>query len=122
MFIGIFGIESKKKTMMEIAPVVCPEHGMTRAVLSASFMFFHFFFIPLVKWNRQYLLELRCGCVYVLTKKQAEFIRKEGTIDFRGLTKMHSGGYSAADKRCQVCNKRFDASYRYCPFCGSELK
>ena len=121
MFIGIFGIESKKKTLMEIAPVVCPDHGMTRAVLYECFTFFHFFFIPLFKWNRQYLLELRCGCIYALSKEQAETVKKDGTVDFSGLTKMYTGG-SAAYKHCGTCNKNFDDSYRYCPFCGSELK
>ena len=121
MFIGIFGIDSKKKTVMELASVICPNHGMTRAVLSMSFTFFHFFFIPLFRWNRQYLLELRCGCVYALTKEQAQDIQAGGAVDFRGLNRVFSGG-KAAYKHCRSCNKNFDTSYRYCPFCGSELK
>ena len=94
---------------------------MTRAILSEIFSYFHFFFIPLFKWNHDYRLTLRCGCVYFLSKEQAKDIINGEDYDLHTLTKLHNGGFDGY-KHCRLCNKNFDTSYVYCPFCGDELE
>ena len=121
MFIGIFGIETKTKTQGEVTALNCPEHGMIRGAIEMTFTYFHFFFIPLFRWNREYRLVLRCGCVYVMTREQAEAAIDGGKVDLEQMVRVHSG-YQPEYKHCGACGKNFDSSYRYCPFCGTELK
>ncbi len=121
MFIGIFGIETKTKTLGDAPSVTCPDHGMTRGRIELAFTYFHFFFVPLFRWNREYTLHLRCGCIYTLTREQAEAILDGGQVHLGDMTRKHTG-QQAAYKHCGACGKNFDSSYRYCPFCGTELK
>jgi len=120
MFIGIFGIESKQREVKEFSNVVCPSCGLTRSVLFEQFMFFHFFFIPLFKWDRKFFLKLRCGCVYELDREYFEEIKKSEELDFSRMRKIFSED-KVEYKKCLKCGKSFIDSYSYCPYCGDKL-
>ena len=51
-FIGIFGIDSKEKEIKNLINSYCKKYNISSDLtLIKSFTFFHFFFIPLFKWN-----------------------------------------------------------------------
>jgi DNA-directed RNA polymerase subunit RPC12/RpoP len=120
-FIGIFGIEEKQKEMMKVGGIVCPDCGRrASATLYFCYTFFHFFYIPLFKWNKSYLVRLTCcGAVYECGDKAAEEIRRSGKIDFSKCKKRRDAqGYGL---NCPYCGSRVAPGFSYCPYCGNKL-
>lgn len=118
-FIGIFGIQSKSKLQKEYENVICPDCGrFSRAELFESYMYFHFFFIPLFKWDRKYYIKLRCcNAIYVAEQDYAKELLGNDTIDF---TRLKKAGISDS-RTCPNCGVYVDTSFNYCPNCGHKL-
>ena len=122
-FIGIFGISEKEQEIMRFSGIICPQCGkMSSAVMITHYRYFHLFFIPLFKWNRQYLITLRCcGAVYEADPEYARELMNGHAIDFSRLKKVSSGFggfYQDTDTACPRCGRTFDKSFAYCPHCG----
>ncbi|GAQ25561.1 zinc ribbon domain-containing protein [Tepidanaerobacter syntrophicus] len=117
-FFGIFGIQQKERTIKEFDNVICPECGkLTRAELWESFTYFHFFFIPIFKWNRQYYIKLRCcGAIFMVDPDYAKELKRDGEIDFNRLKKI-----KIPKNICPNCGSFINPSFAYCPFCGQKL-
>jgi hypothetical protein len=126
-FIGIFGIEEKKKELKTFPQVVCPLCGhFTQAVLFERFTYLHIFFIPTFRWNRHYYIRLRCcGTIYEADAETAQQLKTSDDIDFTRL-KLVSGGFSGfsgfegRDAVCPGCGRSYDGSFSYCPHCGTK--
>lgn len=117
-FIGIFGIQNKDRLIKEFDNIICPNCGrLTRAELIESYTYFHFFFIPLFKWDRKYFLRLRCcGSYYEVEKEYVPDIRQSSTIDFSRLKKL-----GATSGFCPNCGCYVNPGYNFCPHCGAKL-
>src|SRR5690625_1352731 len=60
-FIGVFGIQSKAKTIKTEQGVICPVCGSyDRYDVLQTFNYFNIFFIPIWRWNKRYFLKTRC--------------------------------------------------------------
>ncbi len=120
-FIGIFGIEPGDKIVWQRDGVACPCGGYGQARLRMEYEFFHFFFIPLFKWNKRYTLTMGCcGTTYDVPGEEAEAIRRGGSINFARLTKRNgTGGWDI--RRCPRCGYPADEEFEYCPKCGNRL-
>jgi hypothetical protein len=120
-FIGIFGIEDDAKELRVIGNIVCPACGRyTAARLVFSYTFFHFFFIPLFKWNKTYFVQLKCcGALYACDKETADEILRTGEIDFEKCRRQSPG--SGGGGHCPYCGGRLDGGFIYCPYCGKKL-
>jgi hypothetical protein len=83
-FFGIFGIQQKDRSIKEFDNIICPDCGrLTRAELRESYTYFHFFFIPLIKWNRQCFLQLRCcGSLYMVDSDYVDELKRSENVDF----------------------------------------
>ena len=75
-FIGIFGIESKSKEIKILENLQCKKCNLkTKGKLIKTFDCFHFFFIPLFKWNESYYVVCnRCNSVYEIPKEKGKEI------------------------------------------------
>jgi hypothetical protein len=125
-FIGIFGIEEKEKEIKDFSNVICPNCGrLARAVLYMQYTCFHFFFIPLFKWNRRYYLKLRCcDAVYEAPSDYVQELKDSSFVDFTRMQKVSGGFGGTYDdffKTCAFCGKTFDKSFSYCPHCGKHV-
>lgn len=120
-FIGIFGIEDNVKELRAIRNIVCPVCGRyASAWLLFSYTFFHFFFIPLFKWNKTYFIKFDCcGAVYACAKDTADEILRTGEIDFEKCSKQSQGCGGA--EHCPYCGGRLSGGFAYCPYCGKKL-
>lgn len=120
-FIGVFGIEDRQKEIMKINDIVCPGCGRyAAAALVFSYTFFHFFFIPLFKWNKTWFVRLHCcKAVYECGGEAAEEIRRTGKIDFSKCQKRH--GAHDGGRHCPHCGSQVSSGFSYCPYCGKEL-
>ena len=121
-FIGIFGIEDGRKEVIKINNIVCPDCGRkySAATLWFSYTFFHFFFIPLFKWNKKYFVRMDCcGAVWECGGEAAEEVRRTGRVDFSKCGKR--GGERSAGRRCPGCGSAVAPGFSYCPHCGGKL-
>lgn len=117
-FFGIFGIQQKDRPVKEFDNIICPECGrLTRAELRESFTYFHFFFIPIFKWNKQYFLQLRCcGSIYTVNQDYVRELQHGDSVDFDRLQKMQM-----PNNICPHCGSFINPNFAYCPFCGQKL-
>jgi len=123
-FIGIFGIGDQVKQIKEFQNVICPDCGTyTRAYLFFSYRYFHFFFIPVIKWNKRYYVRLRCcpDTVYTADKETFERLKISETIDFSRLEKTRPGKNRNTVYRCPDCGNPVDPGFRFCPYCGRKM-
>ena len=123
-FIGIFGIESKEKLIKILNSFSCKDcNATTHGKLIKTFTFFHFFFIPIFKWNEKYYVKCdRCGAVYEIPAEKGKAIEKgeDLEITYWGLKSVKKGMYADKD-RCPKCNYVLEGEFKYCPYCGEEL-
>ena len=121
-FIGIFGIDHREEIKKEFGNVVCPVCGRwSRAKLVYTYSFFHFFFLPLFRYHKRYLVELGCcGELYEADAAYYQELLQGAPLDFSRLTRIGKSG-PGDGKYCPRCGGRCDNSYEYCPFCGTKL-
>jgi predicted RNA-binding Zn-ribbon protein involved in translation (DUF1610 family) len=103
MFFFFIGGIQPKTVVVDSNPRICPECGLSGAVLKRTDHYLSIFFIPLfrVKKGETYLECPRCGPI------------------------IERGGYrkeEAVVPVCPHCKKEVSPEYRYCPFCGRRLK
>ncbi|WP_160685223.1 zinc-ribbon domain-containing protein [Clostridium sp. C2-6-12] len=130
-FIGIFGIENKDKEIRELNNLNCKKCNNTiQGKLIKNFDFFHFFFIPLFKWNEKYYVVCnRCKCLYSITKEKGKAIEsgEDINITYWDLQEVYSdnninfNNNSYDMKRCSSCGEQVKRDFKYCPYCGKEI-
>lgn len=129
-FIGIFGIESGQKEIKILNNVPCKACNVnTTGQLIKTFSLFHFFFIPIFKWNEMYYIKCsRCSTIYEIPKDKGKKIENGENIDItywdlNEIDNGHSDNYYYSPKNiCPSCGKRLEGDYKYCPYCGKHLK
>lgn len=126
-FIGVFGIDRKEKEIKIIDNLNCKNCSISnKSRLIKIFTFFHFFFIPLFKWNESYYVICDgCSSIYSISKEKGKAIEGGQDMeitywDLNEVNNMAENYYSI--KRCQKCNKELETSFEYCPYCGEKLK
>ncbi|WP_045164535.1 zinc ribbon domain-containing protein [Caldicellulosiruptor naganoensis] len=129
-FIGIFGIEEKAKAIRQIDVEICP--FCTRKgthTLFKVYNYFHFFFIPIFRWNTRYFIQTSCcSKIYIITNPElAHDLERGANISitladvelFRDFqTTDHSG---VGSDFCPNCGNRVSKNFLYCPYCGQKL-
>lgn len=117
-FIGIFGIEQKEKLILTKQNIICPIcNALGRFDVVKVYSFFHFFFIPLFRWNVKYYIKTHCGRICELKKEiglkiengEDTVIKKEDIIRGEQIFV------------CPNCQAQVNPSFRYCPHCGKEI-
>jgi hypothetical protein len=124
-FIGIFGIEEKEKELKEYGSTVCPCCGeYSRAVLLERYTYFHIFFIPTFRWNRQVYIRYRCcGGIYGIDKEDIGRFKDAADIDTARLKKIYCrvDAEQSLYRRCEGCGKEFERRFAFCPYCGRQV-
>ena len=123
-FIGVFGIEDKEKEIKIIEKIQCKScNKIERGKLIKSFRYFHFFFIPLFKWNEEYYLVCEsCNKVFSIPKDKGKGIESGDNIEitYWDLKEINTNyNYTSV---CNACKKIVDSKYDYCPYCGNKLR
>lgn len=126
-FIGIFGVESKQKEIKTLNDISCKscDKGIGGKIIK-TFNFFHFFFIPLFRWNEKYYLICNgCNSVYEIPKDKGKRIEKGEGIeitywDLKDVETRYNVNYAACN-RCAHCGKALEHDFEYCPYCGAKI-
>lgn len=122
-FIGVMGIDNKEKEVKKINNFYCK--GCTQSVkgkLIKSFSYFHFFFIPILKWNQHYYLICEnCQSVYEIPKDKGEAFER-GEISEISYWDLKELNLNSEYMICNNCGRKIDGEYKFCPYCGSKIK
>lgn len=112
--IGIFGVSSKeeeKKLNFEI-------EDCSNSIIIQQYQMFHFFFVPIFKWNRRYFI--KCD-----NSKLLELKEQKGYEVWNGSSRTVScWDYKVIyeEKKCPDCGAVIKGEYVYCPKCGTKIK
>jgi len=91
-----------------------------------TYSYFSLFFIPIIKWNRHYYVQMSC-CSTVCELDQEVGRRlahgEQPDITEKDLTLVQAGrrvsGWNR--KRCENCGYETEEDFEYCPKCGTKL-
>ncbi|KNF09869.1 hypothetical protein CLPU_1c00340 [Gottschalkia purinilytica] len=123
-FIGIFGIEEKEKIVKELDKLECKNcNDHKSAYLIKSYRYFHFFFIPIFKWNIKYYVTCNnCNSLYMIDEEKGRKAEKgEIDITYWDLQEVETNREDIQMK-CPSCSSNLNDSYIYCPYCGNKIK
>ncbi|MCE5221479.1 MAG: zinc ribbon domain-containing protein [Clostridium sp.] len=127
-FIGVLGIENKDKEIKILNNISCKKCNKTvSGKLIKNFDFFHFFFIPIFKWNEKYYVVCdQCKSVYIIPKDKGKTIEhgENVEISYWDLQEMHTDNYNNnyyEENICANCRKKIDRKFKYCPHCGAKI-
>lgn len=128
-FIGVFGIESKEKEIKILNNLNCKNCNLAvTGKLIKSFSFFHFFFIPIFKWNEKYYVMCdNCKIVYGISKEKGKAIERgeNVSITYWDLQEVYNEYYNNnyyESKKCSNCGSTVETNFKYCPYCGARVK
>ena len=125
-FIGVFGIENKEKEIKVLNNFTCKScNTLTMGRVIKHYEFFHFFFIPLFKWNERYYVECsRCRRIFSISKEKGKSIERGENIDltYWDLNEVNNAYAYNINNVCNNCGKVVDSEYSYCPYCGQKIK
>ena len=127
-FIGVFGIEDKEKEIRFLSSLSCKGcNKLSSGRLIKRFTYFHFFFIPLFKWNEEYFVICNsCNSIFTISKEKGKEIERgeDIYITYWDLKEQGSfyGNYSSSVRRCTKCNRALDKNFEFCPYCGERIK
>lgn len=121
-FIGIFGINRTEKTIGEYSSSLCPScHSISNFEIIKEYSYFHFFFIPVYKWNIKYYIKPDSGSsIYELESSIGQLYEKGERPQIREED-LHPVQTLLPNKVCRYCQSNVESGYSYCPFCGKKL-
>ena len=124
-FIGIFGIDNKFKEIKVLNNFSCKNCNISNgASLVKYYTFFHFFFIPIFKWNEEYYVICNgCNSSFSIPKEKGKAIERGEDIEISYWDlKDNNINNNYLKKRCQKCNRELEKDFEYCPYCGEKIK
>ena len=128
-FIGVFGIENKEKIIKETQRIYCKGcNDYIEGKIIKVYSFFHFFFIPLFKWNEKYyVIYNNCDHVYSISKEKGKSIEHDESyeISYWDLKDFQGANYesnNAINNKCLRCGRELERDYIYCPYCGKKIR
>ena len=121
----IIGITPGRKALVYELMIRCPHCGKwERCQIQMTFTCLDFFFIPLIKWDKRYLLKMRCcNSVFELDGEIGKQIARkmEPEIEARHLTLLKAGTTLRQEPEAPPSHKAYGEDTRVCPYCGEPL-
>ncbi|CAI3196223.1 zinc ribbon domain-containing protein [Clostridium neonatale] len=123
-FIGIFGIENKSAEIKILNNLICERcKQIVKAKLILKLDFFHFFYIPIFKWNVEYYVQCeRCNAIYTISKEKGRAIENNEEVQMTYWDLKDAFNDIYYNSKCLNCGREVDRQYSYCPYCGEKIK
>ena len=88
--------------------------------------YFSLFFIPIIKWNRHYYVQMSCcSTVYELDPEVGKRLGhgEQADITETDLTLVQAGRRTSGwnRKHCEACGYETEEDFEYCPKCGRKF-
>jgi len=118
----IFGIsQGEKKLDFQQTAVCACCGGYGRYEVYMTYMYFSLFFIPIIRWKKQYFVTTACcGAVSEIDRELGERIQK-GQVNEIRESDLHFDCHGDTIKRCGNCGYETGEDFQYCPKCGGPL-
>ncbi len=117
----MIGITEGRKDLSYDRMVICGSCGAYgRYQVFMTFTQLLLFFIPCLKWNRQYFVQTNCcGALYRLDPGIGKRIADGEFVEIteRDLTPVSGGAYTRI-RTCSACGYSTAEDFAYCPKCG----
>lgn len=121
-FIGIFGIDKKEVDLGKLTSVNCKICSNYSIRIIKQYDFFHFFFLPLFKWNEKYFgVCTNCNTIYEIKSNKGKDFEKgiKNAITYWDLNQLNTS-YNIKSI-CPNCHNQIDENFQFCPYCGAKL-
>lgn len=120
----MIGITQGRKNLEHNQMIICNHCGSYgRYQIFMTYMCLSLFFIPCLKWNRQYYVQTTCcDTIYLLDPEIGKQIEKGKAIEIlpENLTEVQAGTRSRW-KKCSNCGYETQEDFEFCPKCGKKL-
>ena len=126
-FVGIFGINNKQEEIEFVDDIQCRNCNNNKGGrLIKTFNLFHFFFIPIIKWNEKYYIICdNCKSTYEIPKEKGKAREKGENIEitYWDLRPVEMANYNGGHpiNRCSSCGRTIKSDFEYCPYCGNKI-
>ena len=99
----------------------CGQYGRFEVFMTC--MCLSLFFIPIIKWKKQYIVRTTCcNAQYELDSDIGQAIARGNDVEIKMEHLTPLGGYEQLNyKRWAQCGFSTTEDFRYCPNCGREL-
>ncbi len=121
----IMGIDPRQKLLQYNNSVFicdrCGQYG--RYEVFMTYMCFSLFFIPLIKWNKRYIVRTTCcNGQYELDSGIGQAIARGKDVQIRQEHLTPMNGHAQQNyRRCNQCGFATTEDFQYCPKCGNLL-
>lgn len=116
------GISPGEKKIDFQQTIICDNCGhYGRIEISYTYTAFSLFFIPLIRWNKQYLAKTTC-CQgsFILSEELAKQVI-HGQISELDQTLFQYSTDNNEYKECTTCHYTTNEDFHFCPKCGEKL-
>ena len=118
----IMGISQAEK-MLNINQLTvckcCGKYG--RVEVFMTYTYFMLFFIPILKWNKQYFVKMNCcGSSCEISKELGKGIEL-GQVSEINLTELSFYAKEKSVKHCEYCGFTTSEDFQFCPKCGRNI-
>lgn len=121
----MMGIMPGRKEIACGQTVVCDTCGAYgRYQVFMTYMALSIFFIPVLKWNRQYLVTMSCcGTTYQLNPDIGLRLSLGENIEIlpEDLERIDGTGRQVKIRRCSNCGYTTEEEFEFCPKCGKHF-
>ena len=122
----IMGIDPRQKLLQYHSPVFvcdrCGQYGRYEVIM--QYMCFSLFFIPIIKWNKKYIVKTSCcNGLYELDPAIGQAIARGNEVEIRPehLVALDARSQQTS-RRCTNCGFMTTEDFRYCPNCGTQFE
>lgn len=123
MFLMI-GITQGRKNFEYNQLIICDYCGAYgRYQVFMTYMCLSLFFIPCLKWNRQYYVQSTCcDTLYALDPEIGKRIARGDQVEIlpQNMTQVQAGSRGRF-KRCGSCGYETQEDFEFCPKCGERF-
>lgn len=119
----IMGISDGRKQLNFSQLGTCPACGAyCRYQLFVSYTALSLFFIPILKWNRRYVIEVSCcGATFELRAELGRRIERGESVEIHPEDLRPLGATHSKLKRCPHCGYTTGEDFAFCPKCGQRF-
>lgn len=102
---------------------LCPEcssYGRLQVILRYNSL--NVFFIPILKWSREYLVRTSCcNSIYTINNELGKKIERNQIKAIKNEELKPFKVYKDNSIYCNKCSSKVETGFKFCPNCGSEI-
>lgn len=116
-FIGVFGLGNRSKKVLDVK-FKCTGCLNDNFSLMEVYKSFDFFFIPVFKFKKEYLIVCKkCRSMYKLKNDRVDQVLKTRIVNYEDIERILFEAHI-----CSNCGANITGDYSFCPNCGISLK